>query len=909
MDTKLVKESSKKAGAEIAQKSKEVAVDAIPLATKPPTIVYWKIHKEGKKSYYQIIRADGSSKMYLVFCHMLKSFDIEDLETLYKLVKAKYRSIRPVEDLDLVLYGDLKTMFDPHVEDQWRIVGIKRLLDDLRVTATKIYSSGTNKELIVALRGEIYFVKFIINSEEDDIELGVIFGRSFLRMIKAITDFGARTIIICPDIDPFLEETKEEEKSNDDWDCLLDFNIDDVQDYALWDVIENRNSFKPSAQTTINADGTSTTLIPGPVTTEEKVQKKNDVKARSMLLCTIIINNLNEHLIQYKDAKLLFAAYKQDLVPSHQTSQLVYEDLKQIHEDDIEEMDLKWQLSLLSMRTRSYMADEEVPTNMALMAFSDSTFREDISNEVRESPDAPLVEELVSDDKLEMKTVFSTLAKMEFVRPKQQEKLVRKPADCNYHQRERVVSWNNYTRVNYNYSAKKTHPSAHRNMVPRAILMKTGLRSLNTARPVNTAHPKTTVYSARPMSKFSKSTQSTVKRPYQIRTALTNKIFSQKVNTAKEIFYTARPNSVVVNAVRANQVNAVKASTWSSAKRTSRPDIMFAVCACARFQVKINDGNAFWNEIRVNAGDSVNVARRTLTTANIMQIQALVDGKKVIVTETSVRRALQLKEAEGFSGRVTPLFQTLMVQAPEELGEGSEIPTDPQHTPIIIQPSTSQPQKKQPRRKQRKDTEVPQPSGSTEPITDEVANEEHVPTYSNDPLFSEITKLKERVKKLERRNKSRTPGLKRLRKVGRSAQVVSSEDEGLGAQNDAFKQGRKIVDLDADVEVTLVDEAQGRNDDNLIATTTTVDELTMAQTLIVIKAAKPKAVTTAATTTTTTVIRPKPRGVVVQEPTQLNAELEEEEKLAKQREEDANIAEWDNVQAMIDADYELAARL
>ncbi|GKF09194.1 hypothetical protein Tco_0043418 [Tanacetum coccineum] len=92
-------------------------------------------------------------------------------------------------------------------------------------------------------------------------------------------------------------------------------------------------------------------------------------------------------------------------------SQLVYEDLKQIHEDDIEEMDLKWQLALLSMRTRrgprnqdninrnqdssrrtvnveeisskamlaidgagfdwSYMADDEVPTNMALMAFSD----------------------------------------------------------------------------------------------------------------------------------------------------------------------------------------------------------------------------------------------------------------------------------------------------------------------------------------------------------------------------------------------------------------------------------------------------------------------------------------------------------------------------------------------------------
>ncbi|GJU95808.1 ribonuclease H-like domain-containing protein [Tanacetum coccineum] len=76
--------------------------------------------------------------------------------------------------------------------------------------------------------------------------------------------------------------------------------------YALWDVIENRNSFKPIAQTTTNADGTSTTLIPGLVTTEEKVQKKNDVKARSMLLMALP----NEHLMtfnQYKDAKTLFA--------------------------------------------------------------------------------------------------------------------------------------------------------------------------------------------------------------------------------------------------------------------------------------------------------------------------------------------------------------------------------------------------------------------------------------------------------------------------------------------------------------------------------------------------------------------------------------------------------------------------
>ncbi|GKA58702.1 hypothetical protein Tco_0758015, partial [Tanacetum coccineum] len=81
----------------------EVAIDAIPLAVKSPSIVGWKIHKEGRKSYYQNLRADGKSQMYMIFSQMLKSFDREDLEDLYKLVKAKYKSTRPVEDLDLIL--------------------------------------------------------------------------------------------------------------------------------------------------------------------------------------------------------------------------------------------------------------------------------------------------------------------------------------------------------------------------------------------------------------------------------------------------------------------------------------------------------------------------------------------------------------------------------------------------------------------------------------------------------------------------------------------------------------------------------------------------------------------------------------------------------------------------------------
>ncbi|GKB76831.1 hypothetical protein Tco_0943726 [Tanacetum coccineum] len=75
----------------------EVAMDVIPLATKPPSIVDWKIVKEGKISLFQIIRANGSSKRYSSMIQMLRDFDREDLETLWKLVKAKHGSTIPKE--------------------------------------------------------------------------------------------------------------------------------------------------------------------------------------------------------------------------------------------------------------------------------------------------------------------------------------------------------------------------------------------------------------------------------------------------------------------------------------------------------------------------------------------------------------------------------------------------------------------------------------------------------------------------------------------------------------------------------------------------------------------------------------------------------------------------------------------
>ncbi|GJU73526.1 hypothetical protein Tco_1264931 [Tanacetum coccineum] len=102
-----------------------------------------------------------------------------------------------------------------------------------------------------------------------------------------------------------------------------------VQDYALWEVIKYGNSFKTVARTTTNADGTSTSTIPGPVTTEEKAHKKNDVKTRSMLQMALP----NEHQLtfnQYKDTKTLFEAIQARFGGNEATKKTQKSLLKQI---------------------------------------------------------------------------------------------------------------------------------------------------------------------------------------------------------------------------------------------------------------------------------------------------------------------------------------------------------------------------------------------------------------------------------------------------------------------------------------------------------------------------------------------------------------------------------------------------
>ncbi|GJQ93249.1 putative ribonuclease H-like domain-containing protein [Tanacetum coccineum] len=147
--------------------------------------------------------------------------------------------------------------------------------------------------------------------------------------------------------------------------------------------------------------------------------------------------------------------------------------------------------------------------------------------------------------------------------------------DCDFYEKKMVEKpvWNNASRVNHQNSQRLTHPHPKGNFVPKAVLMKSGHKTLNTARqnsskaavsvntarPINTAYLRPTVNSARTVSNVFNRAHSHVRRPFNKSITNKNNNLNEKVNTIKGNVTTARPKAIVSDN-KGNKANVVKAS-------------------------------------------------------------------------------------------------------------------------------------------------------------------------------------------------------------------------------------------------------------------------------------------------------------------------------------------------------------
>ncbi|GJY24904.1 putative ribonuclease H-like domain-containing protein [Tanacetum coccineum] len=296
-----------------------------------------------------------------------------------------------------------------------------------------------------------------------------------------------------------------------------------------------------------------------------------------------ILKEQSEQLLkELRTSKLNAISYKTGL-ESVQARLLVYKKNEFVYEEDIKVLKGKNHLrevAITELRRKKFMP---LKPDLSFSGFEEFTSKpivikpaaenseakasEAKPKAIRKNNGAPIIEDWVSDNEeddvpqamIEKKTFKPSFAKIEFVKPKQQEKTARKT-------------------VNHVDCRKKDSPCAKKNIVPRAILTKSGLVLVNTDRQVNAAHTKTTVNAARPMSYLSKIAHSTVKRPIHKNTTFKNSNFNQRVNTVKDknvnivgpkaVVNAAKPKAVVnvarpkavVNVVKGNNVNAIKAS-------------------------------------------------------------------------------------------------------------------------------------------------------------------------------------------------------------------------------------------------------------------------------------------------------------------------------------------------------------
>ncbi|GJR34199.1 hypothetical protein Tco_1209883 [Tanacetum coccineum] len=323
------------------------------------------------------------------------------------------------------------------------------------------------------------------------------------------------------------------------------------------------------------------------------------------------------------------------------------------------------------------------------------------------------------------------------------------------------------------------------------------------------------------------------------------------------------------------------------------------------------------------------------------QLEGMSNHKRIYVTPSHTKKIFgnMRRVGKGFSGRETPLFPTMMVQAQEEIDNVADEAVYEEMDDSLDRAATTATSldakqdrgninKTQSKATLNEPSSLGTSSGSgprlQETMGDTIAQTgfENVSKTSNDSLLAGVNtpqsdkdslKLKELMELyVEITLVDETQG-----RYGDEEMFDTGvlDDEEVFAGQDMAKKEVNVAEKEVSTAdpVTTVGEVVTTASIEISTASPTetiiADDLTLAQTLIEIRSEKPKVKGVVIGEQSESITRTRPQQLPSKDKAQLQAELEEEDRIVRQREEEANIISWDNVQEMIDADYQMAQQM
>ncbi|GKC72047.1 hypothetical protein Tco_1117930 [Tanacetum coccineum] len=408
----LVQESSKKQKVDEDKESGElkkyleivpdngddVTIEATPLSIKSPTIVDYKIYKEGKKSFFQIIRADVQSISYYLLVE--KKYPLTN-HTLHQM----FNDVKLQVDYECEMAYELLILVKKQLKEGYgRIVGIKRLHDVLEVTAAKVRVTVAKQNLVMLNMDQdsahIVAASKVPMLEPGEYELWRVRMKQYIQMIdyslweviengnlapKTKLVKGVETVItpttaekwhkedaksLLQAVEKRLQklisqlvihgETISQEDVNQkflrslspEWNThtIVWRNKPEIDTLSLDDLYNNLKIYEPevkgTSSTSTNTQNVAFVSSNSNSSTNGAVNTAHGTTTTSTQATAVnstTIDNLSDAVIY-----AFFASQPN-------SPQLDNKDLQQIHPDDLEEMDLRWQMDMLTMRARRFL--------------------------------------------------------------------------------------------------------------------------------------------------------------------------------------------------------------------------------------------------------------------------------------------------------------------------------------------------------------------------------------------------------------------------------------------------------------------------------------------------------------------------------------------------------------------------